>query len=132
MGLTTLSEEQWAVYESVFVACLPRVGAKPSENILFLKGVFHVLVNGGRWRAMPKEYGNWHRIYQRFSRLSRSGVFERMFEALAVTSSARHLAWIMDGTIVQVDPFVAGKKRERTKRNRPQLLRALQQHPCPG
>ena len=39
-------------------------------------------VNGCRWRAMPKKFGKWSTIYQRFRRWIQLEVFDSIEEEL--------------------------------------------------
>ena len=38
--------------------------------------------NGCRWRALPKHFGKWYTIYQRFRRWIDKGVFDRIEKTL--------------------------------------------------
>eukprot|EP01033_Poteriospumella_lacustris_P020971 gene20971-15477_t len=58
-------------------------------------------VENVRWRALPKEYGNWNTVWKRFERLSKAGVFEAFFDALASMSPSAHLIQMFDSTIVR-------------------------------
>ena len=46
---------------------------------------------GLTWRALPAEFGKWNRVWKRFWRLSRTGVFEVFFQLLAEQSGTAHL-----------------------------------------
>ena len=35
------------------------------NNRQFLNAILYVAENECKWRALPKEYGNWHTIYMR-------------------------------------------------------------------
>jgi putative transposase len=48
-----------------------------------ISGIIFVIRNGLRWRDAPVDYGPHKTIYNRFVRLSRLGVFSKMFAALA-------------------------------------------------
>ena len=37
---------------------------------------------GCPWRGLPKQFGNWHTLYTRRNRWSKSGVLDRVFEKL--------------------------------------------------
>ena len=52
------------------------------EMIDFLNAVLYAIENGCKWRALPKEFDNWHTIYTRFNRWCKNGVFKRIFTAL--------------------------------------------------
>src|SRR3954465_7220169 len=66
------------------------------------------------WRALPAEFGDWNAVWKRFWRLSRSGVFDAMFEALAATSSTAHLVQMLDSTTARAHVSAAGSKGGRT------------------
>ena len=52
------------------------------DNLTFLNAILYVLENGCKWRALPKEFGQWSTIYKRFRRWSENGVLNRVFTAL--------------------------------------------------
>ena len=62
------------------------------------------------WRALPAEFGSWNSIWKRFWRLSRSGVFETFFEALASLSERAHLVQMFDSTVIRAHVSAAGAK----------------------
>jgi putative transposase len=41
--------------------------------------MLYVLWGGIPWRAMPKEFGPWQTVYDRFAEWRRAGVFEDVF-----------------------------------------------------
>jgi hypothetical protein len=49
-------------------------------------------------------------VWKRFWRLSRAGVFEAFFEALAAISRTAHLVQMFDSTIVRAHVSAAGAK----------------------
>jgi transposase len=62
---------------------LPRQRGNVSmDNLLLINAILHVATSGCNWRALPRHYGNWHTIYTRMMRWSRSGVLDRIFERL--------------------------------------------------
>ena len=52
------------------------------NNYDFINAILYIAENGCKWRALPKEYGNWNSIYKRFNRLVNNGVIQRIFTAL--------------------------------------------------
>jgi transposase len=54
-----------------------------------------------RWRALPEQFDHWNSVWKRFDRLSKAGVFEAFFDALASMSSSAHLIQMFDSTIVR-------------------------------
>jgi putative transposase len=58
-------------------------GVPPVDDRRIISGIIFVIGNGLRWRDAPAEYGPHKRIYNRFIRWSRVGVFNKIFAALA-------------------------------------------------
>ena len=51
-------------------------------NIQVLNAIVYVAEHGCKWRGLPERFGNWHTIYKRMNRWSKSGVLDRVFEHL--------------------------------------------------
>ena len=88
------------------------------DNYVFLSAILYALENGCKWRALPKDYGNWHTIYMRFSRWSKNGCLQRIFEALqkeGVISMELKRA-CLDSTHIKIHPDASGAlKKEANK-----------------
>src|SRR5215831_2055 len=80
------------------------------SNLQFLNAVLYVAEHGCKWRGLPKRFGNWHTIYTRMNRWSKSGVLDRLFEKLQQSQIVRIKveAVSMDSTIVKVHPDGTG------------------------
>ena len=48
-------------------------------NLLLINAILYVLENGCKWRALPKEFGNWHTVYTRLYRWAKKGVLRALF-----------------------------------------------------
>ena len=107
---TKMTEEDWEHTILVFRACLPRRGRKGLDDRLFLEALHFFTVENVRWRALPERFGRWNSVWKRFNRLSKSGVFEAMFDTLASMSSSAHLVQMFDSTIVRAHVSAAGAK----------------------
>ena len=87
------------------------------EVLNFLNAVLYVMENGCKWRRLPERFGNWHTIYTRMNRWSKSGVWDRLFARLQQEGVlAVELKVVsLDSTSVKVHPdgTVAGKKTGR-------------------
>jgi transposase len=115
--LTRMDEQDWAVVLEVFRGCLSRRGDKGRNDRRFLEAVHYFAVHNITWRALPAEFGNWNSVWKRFSRLSRSGVFEAFFQALAELSPSAHLVQMFDSTVVRAHVSAAGAKGGRRIRH---------------
>jgi transposase len=111
-----MDEEDWAHTLTVFRACLPRRGRKGEDDRRFLEALHFFTVENVRWRALPERFGNWNSVWKRFDRLSKAGVFEAFFDALAAMSSSAHLIQMFDSTVVRAHVSAAGAKGGRKRR----------------
>jgi transposase len=88
------------------------------SNLQFLNAVLYVAEHGCKWRGLPKRFGNWHTIYTRMNRWSKSGVMDRIFERLQLEQIVRIRieAFSLDSTSVKVHPDGTGalKKTDRS------------------
>ncbi len=107
--LTGMTDEDWDVVLRVFRASRSRRGDKGRDDRKFLEALHYFSVHNITWRALPAEYGPWN-VWKRFWRLSRAGVFEAFFEALAAISRTAHLVQMFDSTIVRAHVSAAGAK----------------------
>ena len=113
---TTMSEADWDHTVAIFRACLPKRGRKAANDRLFLEALHFFTVENVRWRALPERFGHWNTVWKRFERLSKAGVFEAFFDALAAMSTSAHLVQMFDSTIVRAHVSAAGAKGGRTAR----------------
>src|SRR6201990_1562791 len=80
------------------------------SNLQFLNAVLYVAEHGCKWRGLPKRFGNWHTIYTRMNRWSKSGAMDRVFEKLQLDQIVRIRieAFSLDSTSVKVHPDGTG------------------------
>jgi transposase len=114
--LTRMTDEDWAVVLEVFRASCSRRGDKGRNDRRFLEALHFFTLHNITWRALPAEFGKWNSIWKRFWRLSRAGVFEAFFDALASLSRTAHLVQMFDSTVVRAHVSAAGAKGGRTRR----------------
>jgi transposase len=102
------------------------------SNLTVLNALLYVAEHGCKWRGLPPHFGNWHTIYTRMNRWSKSGVLDRVFEKLQREQIVRIRieALSLDSTSVKVHPDGTGalKKTDR----RPSASRAADGTPCAG
>lgn len=109
-----------AQYERI-ADCLPvQRGNVSLTNLQVLNAILYVAEHGCKWRGLPKRFGNWHTIYTRMNRWSKSGVLDRVFERLQEAQIVRVKieAVSLDSTIVKVHPDGTGAlKKTALKRS---------------
>jgi transposase len=108
--LTRMTEADWAVTLEAFRAARSRRGDKGRDDRRFLEALHSSAVHNVTWRALPAEFGNWNSVWKRFWRLSRGGVFEAFFQALAGLSSTARLVQMLDSTVARARVSAAGAK----------------------
>ena len=87
-------------------------------NQVFLDAILYQYKNGCSWRDLPKDFGNRHVIYMRFSRWTQNSVFERVYEALSEAGLQQVTAYALDAPSVNVysDAFGCLQKRQTSTR----------------
>ncbi len=99
--------------------CLPRQRGNVSlTNLQVLNAILYVAEHGCKWRGMPKRFGNWHTIYTRMSRWTKSGVLEYTFEQLqqAQVVKIKIEAVSLDSTSVKVHPDGTGAPKKTVRK----------------
>jgi transposase len=85
------------------------VGVTAKDNRLFVEAVLYRFRAGIPWRDLPERFGHWHRVYVRFHRWSKHGVWQRIFEELAKDSNNEYS--MIDATVVRTQRSAAGAQR---------------------
>src|SRR4051795_10486032 len=112
--LTRMTDADWDRVVQVFRAVRSRRGDKGRNDRRFLEALHYFTLHNITWRALPAEFGRWNSVWKCFWRLSRAGVFEAFFEALAAMSRTAHLVQMFDSTVVRAHVSAAGAKGGRT------------------
>ena len=123
-------------YEQI-ADCLPTQRGNVSlSNLAVLNAILYVAEQGCKWRGLPKRFGNWHTIYTRMNRWSKSGVLDRLFQKLqqAQIVRIRIEAVSLDSTMVKVHPDGTGalKKRPASHREISRRLDNQDSYGCRG
>ena len=86
------------------------------SNLLVLNAILYVAEQGCKWRGLPRRFGNWHTIYTRMNRWSKSGVLDRVFAQLQQAQIVRIKieAVGLDSTAVKVHPDGIGALKKRS------------------
>ncbi len=103
-----LRNEQWERIKNLLPGNAHDRGVTARDNRQLVEAVLWIAHTGLPWRDLPETYGHWHRVYVRYSRWSRKGVWGRMMEALAADANLEHL--MVDGSIVRIHQHGAAKK----------------------
>ena len=103
-----LSDVQWDRIKDLLPGRAGQPGATAKDNRLFVDGVLSRYRAGIPWRDLPARFGDFRVVHTRHSRWSHSGVWQRVFEALAQDADNEYA--MIDATIVRAHQHSAGAK----------------------
>ena len=110
-----ITETQYRLIEH----CLPTQRGNVSlSNLRVLNAILYVTEQGCKWRGLPTRFGNWHTIYTRMNRWSKSGVLDRVFAQLQQDQIVRIKieAVALDSTAVKVHPDGTGDLKKTARK----------------
>ena len=85
------------------------VGVTARDNRLFVDAVLYRYRAGIAWRDLPERFGDFRVVHLRHSRWSTTGVWQRLFAALALDPDNEYAS--IDSTIVRAHQHSAGAKK---------------------
>ena len=101
-----LTDEQWRKIKDHLPGKDGDAGRSAVDNRLFIDAIIWIARSGAPWRDLPKEFGNWSNVHKRFTRWSKNGIWQQIFNTLAVSPDTE---WLMlDSTIVKVHQHASG------------------------
>jgi transposase len=77
-----LTDAEWRILNPLLPDRGERGPAVPDKRRT-ADGILWVLRTGAPWRDVPERYGNWNSVFVRFTRWSKLGVWDAVFETLA-------------------------------------------------
>ena len=78
-----LLDSQWERICHLLAGQAGQPGATAKDNRLFVDAVLYRYRAGIPWRDLPARFGDFRVVHTRHSRWSKTGVWQRVFEALA-------------------------------------------------
>lgn len=112
-----LRDDQWQKIEPHLPGREGYVGVTAQDNRLFVEAVLYRYRAGIPWRDLPERFGDFRVVHTRFSRWSRSGVWEKIFKLLAEDADNEYA--MIDATIVRAHQHSAGAKKKNQRRTKP-------------
>ena len=103
-----LTDAQWARIADLVPGKKSDPGRTAKDTRLFVDAVLWLARSGAPWRCLPDDFGLWSSVNTRFWCWSRTGVWDRLFKALADDPDFEYL--IIDSTIVRAHQHAAGAR----------------------
>ena len=114
MARLILRDDQWERIKDLLPGKATDCGVTAKDNRLFVEAVLWIGRTGAPWRDLPAQLGNWHTTYTRFSRWSKAGVWDRVFEAISQDRDEEEV--MIDSTAVRAHQHAAGAKKNTARR----------------
>lgn len=112
-----LSDQQWELLTPSFPPRARQRGGQWKDDRTVLNGISWRLHTGAPWRDLPERYGKWKTVPDRFTKLRKSGLLDRILEALQVRLGAKGLIdldlWCVDGSSIRARRAAAGAARKK-------------------
>ncbi len=78
----------------------------------FVEAVFWIVRSGSQWRLLPREYGDWNALYQRFADWAEQGVWYKMLYYFANDPDMEYI--MVDSTILRAHACASGAIKKNT------------------
>jgi transposase len=115
-----LTDELWHRIGAVIREVKSPAGAPPElSDRDFVEAILYLARTGSPWRDLPRRFGDWNAVYQRFRRWERTGVWAALFKRLPGDfASVKEL--LFDSTVIRAHPHAAGApgKKGGSRRSR--------------
>ena len=103
-----LTDSQWDKIKPYFE--VEKKNGRPYKNVRnTVNGIVWILRSGAPWRDLPTRYGQWNAVYKCFSKWQEQGLFEKIFEELALECDLQDVS--IDSTSVKVHKDAGSKKK---------------------
>jgi putative transposase len=108
-----LTDEIWDRIVAIVATVKSAAGAPPElSDRDFVEAILYVARTGIPWRDLPRRFGDWNAVYQRFRRWEKMGVWSALFEQMPEDLAAvKEL--LFDSTIIRAHAHAAGAPAEK-------------------
>ena len=104
-----LTDKSWETLAAVISNVKSAAGAPPeTTDRLFVEAILYRARVGCPWRDLPKCFGAWDAVYNRFRRWEEIGVWKALCERLPEDELAEIKALFIDSTVVRAHQHAAG------------------------
>src|SRR2546423_15360770 len=111
-----LSDQAWALIAPFFPSQRKR-GGPWNDHRTTVNGMFWRLRTGTPWRDLPERYGKWKTVHHRYNALRKTGLLDRLLQALQLRRDAQGQIdwdlWCIDGTSIRGSRAAAGASKKK-------------------
>ena len=104
-----LTDSQWERIKDLLPGRSGSVGVTAKDNRLFVDAVLYRYRSGIPWRDLPERFGDFRVVHLRHMRWSKSGVWEKILEALSQDADNEYA--MIDATIVRTHQHGSGAQK---------------------
>jgi transposase len=109
-----LSDQAWDPIEAALRELKHPAGSPPLlSDRWFVEAVLYLARTGTPWRDLPKRFGAWDAVYNRFRRWENRGIWRGLFERLPGADLQTVKVLLIDSTSIRAHPHAAGAPRKR-------------------
>lgn len=113
-----LTDDQWKLLTPFFPPHPLKPGGQWKDDRLMLDGILWRLNTGVPWRDLPERFGPWQTVYDRFAKLRRSGLLDRIITGLQLQLNEAGLIdldlFCIDGTNIRAARAAAGAAKKKS------------------
>ena len=109
-----LTNKQWHRIKLFFPDRTGERGRPPKNHRVMLNAILWILRTGAPWRDLPIQYGCWKSAYTRFSRWSKSGLWDKIFAHISKNNNNE--CNMIDSTAVKAHQHSSGGKGGKKNR----------------
>lgn len=110
-----LTDAQWCQIRPYLPGQKSAPGRTAKDNRRFVNAVLWIARTGAPWRDLPRRFGNWNSVFQRYNRWCKRGVWQQLLMILEGDADLEHL--LLDSTTVRAHQHAAGAKGGETAKH---------------
>lgn len=112
-----IDDEMWEVLSAAIERVCDRRGRKPELDVReFCEAVFYWGRTGIQWRDMPKCFGKWDAVYNRWRRWEQNGYWKDIWVELQSTAPESASELFVDSTVIRAHQHASGGPIKESRR----------------
>jgi len=113
-----LTDQRWELLAPFFPRRRRQRGGQWKDDRTVLNGIFWRLNTGAPWRDLPERYGKWKTVHDRFTKMRKCGLLDRIIERLQLQLNEAGFIdpdlFCIDGSNVRAARAAAGASKKKS------------------